>query len=476
MKKLNKGLLSLLIGFLTFFSGFNCTNIYAQDLLSSNNSIVETEGKITVVFILHESSNTIGDLEGVKYEVSTYDLGTDINTVDLPEGYSAGPEGNQATFPNPLNEQLYIWELAKDSTWDDTDYSNYIDLLVDYVDIETNEVVRTISIGLVDKANTTVDFERLAHAPNGYVVVGDSFPIVYGVNEYGFETAKSVVTVKKDPLRKAGVLTVHFMLAENGLFHELNSTQIDLINFEANLSNNTIPVKLSDVENYIPNGYKAIGFDSESIIFATLNHPFSYQPYNSMNIIINKDNKSTPFNDLRESDWFHDYVKYVYENSLMTGLNETTFGPYENLARAQFAVILHRMNGQPSIEYTNKFPDVAAGQWYTDAILWANDIGVVTGYSNTGLFGTGDQINREQMAVMMYRYAQYKGYDTSASADFSKFNDAVYVNDFAKDAMSWAVGTGIITGKDNETRLDPQGSATRAECATIIMRYMEYYK
>ena len=182
------------------------------------------------------------------------------------------------------------------------------------------------------------------------------------------------------------------------------------------------------------------------------------------------------FLDVTLQNWFHDSVKYVYENSLMTGLNETTFGPYENLARAQFAVILHRMNGQPSIEYTNKFPDVVAGQWYTDAILWANDIGVVTGYSNTGLFGTGDQINREQMAVMMYRYAQYKGYDTSASADFSKFNDAVYVNDFAKDAMSWAVGTGIITGKDNETRLDPLGSATRAECATIIMRFMEYYK
>ena len=182
------------------------------------------------------------------------------------------------------------------------------------------------------------------------------------------------------------------------------------------------------------------------------------------------------FKDIQQSDWFYDSISYVYNNDLMTGLNETTFGPYENLARAQFAVILHRMNGQPSVVYTNKFPDVATGQWYTDAILWANEIGVVTGYSNTGLFGTGDQINREQMAVMMYRYAQYKGYDTSASADFSKFNDAVYVNDFAKDAMSWAVGTGIITGKDNETRLDPQGSATRAECATIIMRFMEYYK
>ena len=154
-------------------------------------------------------------------------------------------------------------------------------------------------------------------------------------------------------------------------------------------------------------------------------------------------------------------------------MNETTFGPYENLARAQFAVILHRMNGSPDIEYTNKFPDVADNQWYTYAILWANEAGVVGGYTDTGKFGPGDNINREQMAVMMYRYANYLGYDTSARADISKYTDAGNVNEFAKEAMSWAVGEGIITGKYNETQLDPQGNASRAECATIIMRFME---
>ena len=182
------------------------------------------------------------------------------------------------------------------------------------------------------------------------------------------------------------------------------------------------------------------------------------------------------FTDIESTDWFYESVKYVYDNGLMTGLNETTFGPYENLARAQFAVILHRMNGSPDIEYTNKFPDVADNQWYTDAILWANEAGVVGGYTDTGKFGPGDNINREQMAVMMYRYANYLGYDTSARADISKYTDAGNVNEFAKEAMSWAVGEGIITGKYNETQLDPQGNASRAECATIIMRFMEYYK
>lgn len=182
-----------------------------------------------------------------------------------------------------------------------------------------------------------------------------------------------------------------------------------------------------------------------------------------------------PFNDVSAQDWFVNSVRYVYNNKLMTGLNTTTFAPGQAVARSQFAVILHRMNGAPLMTYEAKFPDVAAGLWYTDAVLWANSIGVVNGYSNTGKFGTADKINREQMAVMMYRYAQYKGYDVSQKASFENYRDAVQVNVFAQEAMQWAVGTGIITGKDNGTRLDPQGNASRAECATIIMRFLEKY-
>ena len=212
------------------------------------------------------------------------------------------------------------------------------------------------------------------------------------------------------------------------------------------------------------------------VLSITVVHPV-YAMENDPNEVSKPEVQTTseplPFHDVGSIDWFYESVRYVYDNELMTGLNETTFGPYENLARAQFAVILHRMNGSPDIEYTNKFPDVADNQWYTDAILWANEAGVVGGYTDTGKFGPGDNINREQMAVMMYRYANYLGYDTSARADISKYTDAGNVNEFAKEAMSWAVGEGIITGKYNETQLDPQGNASRAECATIIMRFME---
>lgn len=184
--------------------------------------------------------------------------------------------------------------------------------------------------------------------------------------------------------------------------------------------------------------------------------------------------QGVPFTDVPVGSWFYDYVKYVNDQGLMTGLDATTFGPTENLARAQFATILYRMNNEPSVQYTNKFPDVADGQWYTDAILWASNAGIVTGYSDTGKFGPADPINREQIAVMMYRYANYLGYDTKKQQKLYIFYDGSNVNSFAIEALGWASAHGIITGKNYGTLLDPQGYAIRAECATIIMRFVEY--
>ena len=184
------------------------------------------------------------------------------------------------------------------------------------------------------------------------------------------------------------------------------------------------------------------------------------------------------FTDIQTKDWFFEPVAYVNENDLMTGMNETMFAPADTLARAQFAVILHRMNGKPAMEYTERFPDVEKGIWYTDAVLWASQAKVVNGYSSNGYFGPADKITREQMAAMMYRYAYFKGYDTSARKELDAFKDAAKVNAYALDAMQWAVGNEIITGKTiaGQLLLDPEGYANRAECAAIIMRFTEKYK
>ncbi len=182
-----------------------------------------------------------------------------------------------------------------------------------------------------------------------------------------------------------------------------------------------------------------------------------------------------PYMDVKEGDWFYDYVYDVYVKKLLTGLDETTFGPVQDLVRAQFAVIVYRLEGAPEVEFdAEKFPDVTEGQFYSKAVIWAAENGIVTGYSNNGHFGPNDPITREQMAAMMFRYANYKKKDTSGKKSLSSFPDGSSVQVFAAEAMEWCTAEGIISGKGNEPKiLDPQGSTSRAECATIISRYTD---
>lgn len=178
------------------------------------------------------------------------------------------------------------------------------------------------------------------------------------------------------------------------------------------------------------------------------------------------------FTDMDESAWFYEYVKFVYDRGIMTGMDTFKFGPGEDLSRAQFATILYRMAGSPSVSYSNVFPDVQDGYFFTSPVLWAYSNQVITGYEN-GTFGPGDLITREQMAVLMYRYAEYCGLNTQDSSNLNSFPDAGKVSGFSKEAMSWAVGAGLIQG--DQGALNPQGNASRAHCATIITRFMQKY-
>ena len=135
---------------------------------------------------------------------------------------------------------------------------------------------------------------------------------------------------------------------------------------------------------------------------------------------------------------------------------------------------MYRIEGKPTVAYTHRFKDIAKGIWYTDAAIWAANAGVITGYEN-GLFGPADNITREQMAVILYRYAGYKGYDNSQRKNISAYSDAWKVSGFSKEAMQWAVAVGIISGKSDGKILEPQGSASRAECGTMIMRFRNVY-
>lgn len=180
------------------------------------------------------------------------------------------------------------------------------------------------------------------------------------------------------------------------------------------------------------------------------------------------------FKDCSKSAWYMEYVDYIYANGIMTGLNMESFGAMKTLSRAQFAVMLYRMAGSPPVEPQKIFKDVALGTWYTSAVTWAFENGIVTGYDATS-FGPAKEITREQMVIMIYRYASYMGYDLSQRASLSGFKDQNRVSSWSKEAMEWAVAAGIISGKDNGTRIDPQGRTYRCECAAIVTRFLQRF-
>ena len=177
-----------------------------------------------------------------------------------------------------------------------------------------------------------------------------------------------------------------------------------------------------------------------------------------------------PFPDVDENDWFYDEVVYVYENGLMNGVENNQFAPNTATNRAMLATILYRLAGQPDVSGDLPFTDVAAGQWYTDAVLWAAQNGIVNGLGEN-TFAPMNTLTREQLVTMLYRYAEAEGYDVSAAADLSGYPDAGKVQPYAQEAMTWAVAEGIVEGMDGN--LNPAGHATRAQIATILMRFCE---
>ena len=178
-----------------------------------------------------------------------------------------------------------------------------------------------------------------------------------------------------------------------------------------------------------------------------------------------------PFVDVAEGDWFYDAVVYAYQNELMDGVGGSRFAPNSETTRAQLVTILYRLEGEPTVSGDLPFTDVEAGIWYTDAILWAAQNNIVNGVSDTE-FAPGDDLTRQQLVTILYRYAEAKGYDVSASADLSGYPDADQVQDYAQPAMAWAVAENIIQGMEDGT-LKPAGNASRAQIATILMRFCE---
>ena len=181
----------------------------------------------------------------------------------------------------------------------------------------------------------------------------------------------------------------------------------------------------------------------------------------------------TTFNDVSANDWFASAVDYVTGKGMMNGTADNTFSPKANTTRGMVVTVLYRLENQPSTSAAS-FTDVASGAYYANAVAWANANGIVSGYGS-GKFGPNDKVTREQLAAILYRYAQYKKYDVSGANSLDGYTDVQSVSSYAVPALQWANAAGVVTGKSG-SKLDPKGNATRAEVAAMLMRFCENVK
>ena len=234
-----------------------------------------------------------------------------------------------------------------------------------------------------------------------------------------------------------------------------------------------------DLTQYVPTwrGHTFIGWYSERSLTNKVSGVYLTKDmtvYAGWRVDENPGTGANPFTDVSEKDWFYGDVMFVYENGLMLGTSKTLFSPHGTATRGMMATILWRMEGSPAPKGKNSFTDVESGKWYADAITWTAENGIFAGYGKDK-FGPDDPITREQLAAIFYRYADYKGYDLTVKGNLDKFKDADKITDYAKTAMQWAVGSGLVKGKSGNL-LDPQGTATRAEIAAMLHRFIEKYE
>jgi hypothetical protein len=180
---------------------------------------------------------------------------------------------------------------------------------------------------------------------------------------------------------------------------------------------------------------------------------------------------SAHYIDVDHSKWYHEAVDFAIEKGLFVGTSDATFEPNTAMSRAMLVTVLWRLEGSPTVASADSFEDVVSNTWYRNAVAWANANKIVSGYGN-GLFGPNDNVTREQMAAILYRYAEIKGHDVTAAADLTSFTDAVDISIWALPSMEWAVAQELITGV-TKTTLEPGSNATRAQVAMVLMRFMK---
>ncbi len=246
----------------------------------------------------------------------------------------------------------------------------------------------------------------------------------------------------------------------------LNGYENQLVRYGTSVTVMAIPEDGYEVEKVVVNGKQYSADDIVTIASVTAKTHIEFYFREKA-----EEPKAPRFTDVAPGSWYFDAVEKIAEMGLFAGTSETEFSPDMPMTRAMLVTVLHRLDGKPSVSADVKFGDVAPGEWYTDAIAWASTNGIVNGYT-ADTFGTNDSISRQDMVTILYRYLRYKGLTPAAGAALDAYTDANMLSDYAKPAMEWANATGLVKGT-SDTTLSPKDNCTRAQVATIILRYTE---
>lgn len=418
--------------------------------LSEFNKIASKHATIKCpvdVFVYDEQNNLCGKIENNVVTFSTNDvflyvennmksvwmndnyhfelISTDLGYMDYSiEEYSTGEKTREVTF-NKVPLYLGLLYSAECPQEMNTSSENYV-----LISNTGNKIYPT------DDTNENVNIE------NGNSGGGSVTPISYSISIV--DTDGGTITINPKTASKDKKVTITAVPDEG--------YKLDTLSVSDKNGNQIEFTKKTDTEYTFKMPASKV----------TVNAIFS-------KVIVAPEPSSMPFTDVPENAWYYDAVKYIYENNMMQGISNTEFAPNLSMNRAMIVTVLHRLENTPETTITNQFSDVESNQWYTEAVQWAFENDIVNGYSSDK-FAPMDNVTREQLAVILYNYTNYKGGNTDIVGDLTAFQDADDISNWSKNAISWAIGSGLLSGKGNGI-LDPKGTATRAEVAQILMNF-----
>jgi len=428
--------------------------------------------------------------------------------VDVKENFTLGnAQGLRLTYDNTILQIM---------NWDGTDV-----ISDNVIGFEFNEFPLIGHVGVYSNAIRVSIAKNLSHE-QGYLNISignakESYSCVQGANlllaqvRFAFRSGKSVSDLSEISIRCMSINELFATAQSSAIL--INTVDKDFTSFEYLKHENGIALNIDNLRapiiDYPYGNYVNIYTPNDSITTTNqlqpkpANRPDPNNQINSMetgiitnptkpdsqtstnysnpktttepinkNIYVNHSSPLTynnPYKDVAPDEWFYDAVRYVTENELMKGTGNNNFSPNDSMTRAMFATVLYRLTGMPAISKKNIFIDVEDKQWYTDAIQWASENAIVLGYGG-GLFGTYDEIDREQIITILYRYSMMMKNNITGQADLSNYIDASSISKWALIAMRWAVHDRIITGR-SPIYLVPQGRITRAEVAQILLNY-----